>query len=291
MKFASTLMIMGVCTYLSAAAFAQETAPATEPSATTQPMVAPSTQPMAGEVAPSTQPAFVADQTTPLGTAFLLTRALTKGDPELVADLMVADPLQIQYVQGIATMSKGLRELYDASLEKYGSDVELLEITAPDDTAEKNVMASKVEEEGDKAMIMIPGSPVGMPLVKVDGKWHVDMSPLISPSDMTSSTPLLTTLGTVASKTAAEIRAGKYADIGAVQASLKAQMNAISAKAQQAAPAVNAPTTTPAEDMAAPAVDAPAPAAPAAPEMSAPAEVPAAPTAPEMPAAPASQPM
>lgn len=288
MKFVSQLMIVGVCTCLSATAFGQGVAaeaPATQPAvveaaATTMPMV---------DVPASTQPAFVADQTTPRGAAVLLARAMSKGDVEAATALVVADDLQVKYIKAIAGMTLGMRDLYDASLEKFGNDVELLRIPAPNDSAEQQMLAATVEENGDKAMITIQGSPQGMPLVKVDGKWHVDMGKLINPNDMTSSIPLLTTVGEIAGKTAVEVKAGKYDKIEDVQMALQTKMNAAIMGAQtQPVITEEAPTTAPAGPEA-PAMDAPE--APVAPEMSAPAEAPAAPAAPDMPAAPATQPM
>jgi hypothetical protein len=132
------------------------------------------------EMAPTTQPADAGgvvevDQSSPKATAKSLARAAAAGDNGAIISLLHVEEESVKEMFDImAPMLSSTMRLDVAMREQFGEGMsDEAGMSMPTMEAIDN---AELTEEGDTATLAVEGQPTAMELVRVDGKWFIDMS-------------------------------------------------------------------------------------------------------------------
>ncbi len=220
------------------------------------------------------------DFSNPKATLTTLAKAMDAGDAATAKAAISGNEQQMNAVDGEVELMKGMKDLQNASKEKFG------EIPAElQDAGMEKMMAqvkeATVKEDGDTAVVTMPEEPrpEGMPaptpeqaaemakqrelkLKKIDGDWKLDAESMMQGQEVTEQQlKQFTLMSKVASDTAKEVRDGKHANYQAAMEAMGQKMMAamMGGMNPEMAP-VQEPMTAPAPAPAPEAAPAPAPA-------------------------------
>jgi hypothetical protein len=198
-----TLLLAGFCA-------AQEPEPAQVP------------QEQAGEVA--------IDQSTPRGALKVLTRAMERGDADMMRQVLHADePIEQRVADGMIAMAEGIGQLRRAAVERFGE--EGARPLTGDPAAVKTAAFERIDAaeeivENDRAVVRSPEDPRAVILHRIDGRWMVPVEELIRDA---SEQEVERRLGEMAVQTqvvrqmAVEVQAGQFTDAAAAAQALDAR--------------------------------------------------------------------
>jgi hypothetical protein len=180
----------------------------------------------AGAKAEAPRPA-APDLTTPRGAVAAVVRAMEQGDADALAAAITGSEAERAWARAQASQRKGLRSLHEALVKRFGKEYaegeaghELREQIAAlrdDDLLTDLKKAKHSAPRGGEVMLIVDeGTPDDRQprLVRAEGRWKLDLSSLSDYFDPKEA-PALQAEAKAATKLAADVAAGKFADLEA----------------------------------------------------------------------------
>jgi hypothetical protein len=205
---------------------------------------------LAAGAKPAPPRAAAPDLSTPRGAVAAVVRAMEQGDADALAAATTGSEAERAWARAQASQRKGLRSLHEALVKRFGKEYaegdagqELRDqiVAMRDDDLLKDLKKAKPSEpRKDEVLLVVDeGTPDDRQprLVRAEGKWKLDLASLsdyFDPKDV----PALQAEAQAATKLAADVASGKFADLeaaaGATDQAFAAAVEADAAKAKPA---------------------------------------------------------
>ncbi len=177
------------------------------------------------------------DLSTPKAAVKVFTSAIVAGDVNAAKVAATGNEKQIKGVDGVVMMLKAILAIKDATTAKWGEESgKKIMPTGPTEML-KTLEEAKETIDGDSATVQWKDSAQKMDLKKADGKWKVDMAKALPGEAADKVLETAKMFEKAATEIAADIKAGKYENVEAVQQALAMKMFELAKEAANKAPA------------------------------------------------------
>lgn len=146
-----------------------------------------------------------ADFSTPKEAALGFAEAISTGDSAKAQEYVHGTDEDKKVIGVMADMVKAISDLEKTAVEKLGEGARGVTQTGQMGEMVEKLKDAEATEEGDSATIAMTGEAEPLHLVKVDGKWLVNMTKMPDHAELTQSLPIFTAVAKVATKLNASV--------------------------------------------------------------------------------------
>lgn len=141
-----------------------------------------------------------ADFSTPKSAALTFAEAVSTGDSAKAQEYVHGSDDDKKVIGAMADMVKAISDLEKTAVEKLGEGARNVTQTGQMGEMVDKLKDAEATEEGETATIAMAGEAEPLHLLKVDGKWLVDMTKMPDHAELTQSLPIFTAVAKVAAK-------------------------------------------------------------------------------------------